>query len=272
MKIKFILPILISTAFVSCGEGGSSEETKTDTTLTAKNTDTVAAQDTIKIHGTIEFTAADGLPITADSYEVLPGEKYILLCHQAGFSRGEYIETAKKLNEMGYNCLAIDQRSGETCNDVVNETAKRAREQKKKMDYLDAEQDMVAAVNYIYEHSKHPVIIVGSSYSASLALKISKGNDKIEAVAVFSPGEYFKGIDLKKEISGITVPVFATSSKEEAKDVATLLSGVDDKYKTIFVPSADGDHGSKVLWESSPDHNEYWTAFSDFLNKNAAPL
>ncbi|HLP14516.1 MAG TPA: hypothetical protein VK177_21475, partial [Flavobacteriales bacterium] len=160
MKNKFLtgaLAVFVSAALVSCGEDGGSKETASDTTATAQHTDTAATQDTIKIHGTIEFNAADGLAITADSYEVLPGEKYILLCHQAEFSRGEYIETAKKLNEMGYNCLAIDQRSGEMCNDVVNETAKRAREQKKKTDYKDAEQDIVAAVDYIFNHSKHPV-------------------------------------------------------------------------------------------------------------------
>ncbi|HLP14295.1 MAG TPA: hypothetical protein VK177_20350, partial [Flavobacteriales bacterium] len=122
-----------------------------------------------------------------------------------------------------------------------------------------------------FNHSKHPVIVVGSSYSASLALKIARGNNKIAAVAAFSPGEYLKGMNLQKEIAGITVPVFATSSKEEAKDVATLLTGIDASNKTIFVPSAAGDHGSKVLWEAAPDHNEYWTAFTDFLNTVDAP-
>ncbi|HYG50286.1 MAG TPA: alpha/beta hydrolase [Flavobacteriales bacterium] len=275
MKITFCSAILLAASmaiFASCGEGQGAEETKTDSTTIAQNTDTGSTQqDTIKIHGSIEFTAADGLVITADSYEILPGEKYILLCHQAGYSRGEYVETAKKLNEMGYNCLAIDQRSGEACNGVVNETARRAKEQKKKTGYLDAGQDIVAAIDYIYNHSQHPVVVVGSSYSAALALKIAKNNNKVSAVAVFSPGEYLKGINLQKEISGLNIPVFATSSKEEANDVATLLSGIADDKKTLFAPSGAGDHGSQVLWESAPDHNEYWTAFSDFLDKVSTP-
>jgi len=108
--------------------------------------------------------------------------------------------------------------------------------------------------------------VVGSSYSAALALNIAKNNDKVAAVAVFSPGEYLKGTELKKELTGLSIPVFATSSKKEAKDVAALLSGV--AAKDIFVPTVEGDHGSKVLWPDAPGNEEYWTAFGAFLKKN----
>jgi pimeloyl-ACP methyl ester carboxylesterase len=262
--IKQFIPVVMMAGFAACGTETGQENKSTDSTATAETkTDSIPTTDTIQVHGTLEFSAADGLAITADSYEILPGEKYILLCHQADYSRGEYIETAKKLNDLGFNCLAIDQRSGRECNSVMNETAKRAKEKKIKADYLDAEQDIVAAIEYIYAHSGHKVIVVGSSYSASLALKIAKINDKVQAVAAFSPGEYFNGMDLEKEIAGLNVPVFATSSKKESADVTKLLAGVESK--TIFVPTAEGDHGSKVLWESSPAHDEYWAAFTAFI-------
>ena len=44
----------------------------------------------------------------------------LVLFHQAGWSRGEYREIAPKLNELGYICLAIDQRSGKGVNGVAN--------------------------------------------------------------------------------------------------------------------------------------------------------
>ena len=268
--MKYTKLILLLFYFVALASCSSSKEESTES-APYDSTEVVAdtsSTDTIKIHGKIEFKEQAGLSVTADSYEVLPGEKYILLCHQAGYSRGEYIETAKKLNQLGYNCLAIDQRSGETCNEIINETAKRAKEQKLKCDYLDAEQDIVAAVNYISNHCGKKVIVVGSSYSAGLVLKIAKKLvDKIEAVAVFSPGEYFDGINLQKEISGLSIPVFATSSKEESKDLITLLTGVANENKTIFVPTSNGDHGSRVLWPTDPNKGEYWSAFEGFLSK-----
>jgi hypothetical protein len=107
---------------------------------------------------------------------------------------------------------------------------------------------------------------VGSSYSAALALKIAKNNDKVAAVAVFSPSECIKGVDLKREITGLNIPVFATSSKKEARDMAALLSGI--ATKDIFVPTVEGDHGSKVLWPGAEGSEEYWNAFSAFLKKN----
>ena len=77
---------------------------------------------------TINFPSKDGLSITADLYLIKEAKDIILLCHQAGFSRGEYVETAKRLNKLGYSCLAIDQRSGKVVNGIVNQTAKLAIE------------------------------------------------------------------------------------------------------------------------------------------------
>lgn len=257
----------LTLILASCGSGEENAQGSNDST-TVKNTDTVAATDTVKVHGPIEFAAADGAIVSADSYEIIPGENYILLCHQADFSRGEYTETAKRLNSLGYNCLAIDQRSGKECNGVPNLTAKALADKgKKDLPFLDAEQDIVAAIDYIAKQSGKKVIVVGSSYSASLALKIAKNNDKISALALFSPGNYFEGIDLKKEISGITIPVFATSSKEEAEQVKWLLEGIKSSIKEVYVPSSAGDHGSKVLWPDSPSKDEYWQAFESFLEK-----
>lgn len=255
--------------FFACSSGEKTEDKATEdstSTAAAPETEETPATDTLEISGHIEFPSKDGLMITADSYESLPGKDFILLCHQADFSRGEYVETAKKLNGMGFNCLAIDQRSGKTCNEVENQTAKRAKEKGLKTDHTDAEQDIVAAIDYIHNKSGKKVIVVGSSYSAALLLKIAKNNDQISAVAVFSPGEYLKGTDLKKEITGLTVPVFATSSKKEAKAVADLLTGVTTKE--IFVPKAEGDHGSKVLWSTAAGNQEYWNAFEAFLKKH----
>ena len=64
----------------------------------------------ISAQKTKTFPSKDGITITADLYEIDSASPVILLCHQAGYSRGEYIESAKRLNKFGFNCLAIDQR------------------------------------------------------------------------------------------------------------------------------------------------------------------
>ena len=76
----------------------------------------------------ITFPSEDGLTITAKLYEVKGSNNIMLLCHQARFSKGEYKETAPKFNKLGYTCLAIDQRSGDSINGDINETAKLAKQ------------------------------------------------------------------------------------------------------------------------------------------------
>jgi dienelactone hydrolase len=214
----------------------------------------------------IYFPASDALLITADLYFVNDTLPYMILCHQAGYSRGEYMETATKFCRLGYNCIAIDQRCGNEVNGVKNETAALATLKKKATSYLDAEQDILAAIDYAYTKSGKKVLLVGSSYSASLALRIAATNKKVNAVMAFSPGEYFgTTLKLKDAIVYLTVPLFVTSTKEEATDVSTLISDVKSKIKKQYIPAAKGGHGSSCLWKNNQDYQDYWSAILIFM-------
>jgi dienelactone hydrolase len=216
----------------------------------------------------ITFPSKDGVIITADWYPVSESMPVILLCHQAGFSRGEYSETALKLNKFGFNCLAIDLRFGNETNGIINETAAEAKRLNKPRTNLDAEQDVVAALDYLNDKYKKQILILGSSYSASLALKVAKENNHVLGVAAFSPGEYFEPTDfVAKHIDGLSKPVFITSSREEADAVTDLVKDVTSLIKVQYIPKSKGDHGSKALWSSNSSHEEYWIALMSFLDK-----
>jgi dienelactone hydrolase len=215
---------------------------------------------------TVTFPSLDGLTITADVYATNDTLPYMILCHQAGFSRGEYKETALKFAKLGYNCIAIDARSGNAVNEVKNQTAALAKELKKSTTYLDAEQDIIATINYISTKSKKKVVLVGSSYSASLVLKIATTNERVKAVLAFSPGEYFgELLNLKETIKTLNKPVFTTSSKEEAADLTVLMNDIISKQKQQFIPSEGGKHGSKALWKANENNQQYWMAVMLFL-------
>ena len=156
---------------------------------------------------TIKFESSDEVEITADLYEVESERPVILLFHQAGYSRGEYKEIAPKLNELGFTCIAVDLRSGNNVNGVKNKTAACAKKKELPTDYLDAEPDMTAAIDYVTKNHSTAVILVGSSYSASLALKVGRGNRNVIGVAAFSPGEYFpEDLNLRESIKGFKRP------------------------------------------------------------------
>ncbi len=215
---------------------------------------------------TISFPAKDGVTVTADLYETNKDFPFIVLCHQAGYSRGEYIETVKKFASLGYNCLAVDARSGNEVNGVINQTALSARANKKPSGFLDAEQDIIAAIDVAYKAGNKRIILSGSSYSASLALKIAAVNDKVSAVMAFSPGEYFgDDLNLKETIKNLKKPVFVTSAKNEVADVTVLIQNLPAATTQQFIPAGKGAHGSKVLWDKNADTKEYWTAVTAFL-------
>ena len=218
---------------------------------------------------TVTFPAKDGLPVVGDWYPTQNSDApIILLCHQARFSRGEYKEIAPRLNKFGFNCLAIDQRAGDRVNKIDNETAKLAKERGLKTDYLDAEQDIVAAVKYLNEKYKKKIIIFGSSYSASLALKVAKENEAVGAVIVFSPSEYFDDKNFVAErCAGLDKPIFATSSKDHADELTDLIKDVVSRLKVQYIPQSEGESGSKVLWSEKTGNQEYWIALMSFLTK-----
>src|ERR1041384_2600098 len=114
---------------------------------------------------TVTFHSSDSVTITADWYPAAENAPVILLCHQARFSRGEYKDIAPRLNKFGFNCLAIDQRSGDEVNDVRNETASIAKRSGRKTDYLESEKDIIAAVKYLNDKYRKRIIIWGSAYS-----------------------------------------------------------------------------------------------------------
>jgi len=212
------------------------------------------------------FPSRDSLLVYTDIYERKDSKPTILLCHQAGFSRGEYKETAFRIGSIGFSSIAIDQRSGDEANGVINKTALLAKENNLPTEYADAQQDIEAAIDYLYElNDNQSIVLVGSSYSASLVLLIGKNNDKVKAVAAFSPGEYLKGMNIQDSITGYAKPVFVTSSKTETESTIALISGIDTVWANHFQPDFEGIHGSRALWTSTEGNEEYWKAFKVFL-------
>ncbi len=217
----------------------------------------------------IRFPAKDGLEVTADLYFLASDKPFVILLHQARYSRGEYLEIAPKIVNLGYNCLAVDLRSGNEVNSVLNETAKRAKEKGLPQNYIDAMPDIEGAIAYVKSQTEKPFILWGSSYSASLALVQASKDLRTSAVIAFSPGEYFDTPNfVSSNIKDISVPVLALSAKAECASVKNLLESVKrQNFITQFCPTDKGKHGSSALWKSTPSNGDYWMAITMFFSK-----
>ena len=223
----------------------------------------------------ITFPSKDGINITAREYIKNPLENpFIILFHQAGWSHGEYIEIAPKLNRMGFNCLAIDQRSGGEVNGIENQTFNAAKNKVKSTTYIDAYVDMQAALDFVLmKFNPKKLIIWGSSYSAALSFKLGAENtDKVDGVLSFSPGEYFAKLGKSKSFitesaKELRCPVFITSAKNEKPKWESIYKAISSVDKTYFLPNTKGNHGSRALWEKFDDSKDYWKAVKSFLQK-----
>jgi pimeloyl-ACP methyl ester carboxylesterase len=230
----------------------------------------------------ISFKSEDGLRVTADLYLADSSRRapFIVLFHKAGWSRGEYTMIAPILNKLGFNCMAVDQRSGDAVAGIPNLTAKEAKRRGKRTTFLHALPDMRAALRHAKRHYAHGKLIAwGSSYSAALVLVVASKHPKlVDGVVSFSPGEYFRHLGkpanwIYKAASKVQRPVFMTAARDEWPRVDAMFRAVPSRVKAMFRPEASGRHGSQSLWRLASDSSRgnYWWAVTAFLERVASP-
>jgi dienelactone hydrolase len=224
----------------------------------------------------VSFAARDGVQVFADYYSAGSKAKpLILLFHQAGSNRGEYATIGPMLATLGFNALAIDQRSGGNAWGRSNDTIKRLG---KSTGYDEALPDLEAALQWAKSSGETGSIILwGSSYSAALVFLLAASHPReVNAILAFSPGEYLRGPStVRKAAAQVSIPIFVTSAKDP-KEIAVAKSIFDASpsvEKIRFVPQIAGVHGSSTLREDqNPDGTEEnWVAVKQFLAKFAAP-
>ncbi len=220
----------------------------------------------------ISFPSNDGIEVTADLYlrhgSTAP---FIILFHQANSSRGEYTDIAPRLNELGFNCLAVDLRSGLHSNGKPNQTKNSALNAGKSVTYIGSAPDVIASFNIVRnKYAKGKILVWGSSYSASLVLLL-EGKNEIQADGVlsFSPGEYFGTNTIVTSVApSIVTPVFITSASNERNRWWKIYQAIPPGKKSYFLPVFKvGRHGSSTLFADASGQEEYWQAVENFLEQ-----
>jgi len=222
---------------------------------------------------TVKFPAPDGLIITGDLWAAEDKSRaFVLLCHQARSSRGEYRTIAPRLVLAGFNCLAIDQRSGrglpEVSAGIRNETAARAATEGKGTGYRAAEQDIVAAVVWIRKQGyTGRLTLWGSSYSAALAFVIAVNLEQVDAVIAFSPGEYLRPGDAVADAAAkLTKPVLIVSPQTEKRQADAIFKVTATKKRTLCI-NPHNLHGSRTLFMAK-NSTPAWDAVLNFLRRH----
>lgn len=198
----------------------------------------------------VAFEAADGKTVYADLYTSRRGGRTVaLLFHQAGSNAGEYEGLAPDLCEVGFDCLAVDQRSGGRMWDRDNRTVAKAGGSS---DYEAAYADLEGALKWAHSQGKYSrVVVAGSSYSASLAFRLSTEHEGVHAILAFSPGEYIGAPGtVERWAKAWRGPLFVSASPEEAEGDAKRLfeaSARTNDAPTMLASHPGGVHGASVF-------------------------
>ncbi len=146
----------------------------------------------------------------------------------------EFKDIAERFVKLRYNCLAVDLRSGDNSKYIRNETAQSAREQNASANFLDALPDIRAAIDFAWELNPKELILLGSSYSASLIMLEGADNPNVRAMIAFSPGEYF-GDELRMEesLDSLDKPLFIAVTDREEPYVKQMMSNIPEEFHHV---------------------------------------
>ncbi len=219
----------------------------------------------------VTLHTSDGVSVFGTLTKAHPGNaRIILLFHQARGNRHEYDPVIPALTHLGYDTLATDQRSGGELFGGTNDTVKTLGHS---TDYLTALPDLEAALEWARGHHYRTIVMVGSSYSSSLAILLAaRRQSEMTALAAFSPGEYFENRNLVKEAAAkITIPFFITTDPDEEGNVTEVLRNAHGSNIVRYKPAA-GVHGASTLVaardpEGYKENLQHFTAFLRRLAK-----
>jgi pimeloyl-ACP methyl ester carboxylesterase len=218
----------------------------------------------------INYLTDDGIAIYADWH---PGSSEqaatIVLFHQAGGSaRGEYPYISERLNVLGFNVLAVDQRSGGDRFGTGNRTVDAL--DKKDFGYCAAWPDLFASIDAARQRSNGPVLIWGSSYSAGLVLRLAAiHQDIVNAVLAFSPAASGPMADCSPTglLHKVAVPAVAFRPASEMQNPSSITQARELEAAGIdFHVIEGGVHGSSMLVpeRSGADIEAAWRLVEDF--------
>jgi hypothetical protein len=193
------------------------------------------------------FYAEDSTEVRGDLYIKNNALPFIILCHDET-NRNEYDDLTLRLLNLNYNCLSVIMRSEIS---------------------LGSSADIKAAIKYAQHICSKPVILLGSTYSASLCLITATQNPSVKAIIALNPGEYFlPHKTISEEVKKLNQPVFVSSTQTEFPYVQKMLAAMPSDHVTLFKPEkGKGIRGPGAFYKSNPNNGEYWFALMMFFKK-----
>lgn len=170
------------------------------------------------------FASSDGAALAGDLYLAAdPSAPAVVVLHRLEADRSELAPLVLRLAsaKKRFTVLTFDLRG---------HGASKAPPKAKADDVSHFHQDVRAAIAHVLEKSSDKtrgVVLVGSSFGATLAAKVAYSEPKVTALALVSPGAAIRGIDLYRPYAEVrNLPTFFATAKDDtvSADPASALA------------------------------------------------
>lgn len=219
----------------------------------------------------VSWVTSDEHTVHATWYGAVgPARGIIMALHQAGSNgRGEYGPIIPRLNEAGWDVVAVDLREGGSRFGSENRTAGPGGDQGH---YCDVEPDILGGVSYVRAvRADIPLVLWGSSYSGALALRAGAQRPAdVSAVLAFSPATGGPMGDCRGEdmTEGMLAPILALrpAGEMELESSRRQFELLREQGHQTYVADP-GAHGSSMLVRDrvGADVEDTWRVVEEFL-------
>lgn len=237
---------------LACDSGGSGEP-KPATTASAPVLPAPPAPPPPTPKTATTFASKDGAALSGDLYLARPDAPAVLLVHRLHGDRSELSPLAERLAraEKRYTVLSFDLRGhGDS----------KAPEKDKAQQPRRFVADVEAAMAHVSERAESPVprlVLVGSSFGATLVSLVASQEPKVSALALISPGGAIEGVDLYTPYAAVRErPTFLAGAEDDnvTRDPLAALAKMAKRgtHKTFGGKAHSAGHLAAAhasLWE-----------------------
>ncbi len=213
------------------------------------------------------LTTKDGIKIAADLYSVEKPIGWLVLSHMMPSTKESYENLAVKLQNAGYESIAIDLRGHGESRFRAQTNAEQTQKNAEILDYKnfsDEEHqksilDLKAAVDFLINERKatpNKISFIGASIGANLSLQYITEHPEFKTTILFSPGLNYRGIKTETMAKNIKIGqnVFFISAQDDgdnAEQNRLLFERTPDNINKKIEIYETGGHGTDILKNQS---------------------
>ncbi len=204
------------------------------------------------------FESADGASLAGDLYLASHTAPAVVLVHRMHAQRLELAPLADKMAaaEKRFTVLNFDLRG--------HGDSKPPEKDKKGPARFDA--DVVAAIDHVVEVTQEKVprvLLVGSSFGATLVARVTKGQPKVTGMALLSPGAAIEGLDIYVPYAEVRdLPTFIAGAVQDNVSLAPFDSLSKMSKQGAFKQYPGSRHSAGHL---AAEHPALWTDLVSWL-------